>query len=452
MAKLLAHQHLPRQDKLVRKALTDELFRQDLDSRLHACGLKFLDNPYAGHVTLVLDRDMEQAVLGEQETWLSNTMNLDRSAIALLMVLWALIIIFFPSLFFDLARLGNDSLSALLFAGVFYFLLACIYQGINRRFLNLLWLSIMLGLGLLTKLFFLPIAAGAVAFYVWLGRRGDERLGWRVLSAHLAVCFAIVLLISGWWYVQSFHRYGMVFVSDEMMEFRYAKDALGLHLPLASFIGQLGQNFAGFCTSFIWSGTQSWIPRFPLSNLLWFPLFLLTIAGAYKSFRREKLEPSFWLACLFVFIPLVLGFLYHMYTRVKFTGVGSGTGGYYLFVVWPVIGCLATFCFENAKSSAGKFLLILAIGLVFAFEVSGWWFLMQIFSGVVEKAGSINRGVGAVSLTPANLRFAIENLKDLAFPWLANLFYIASIVVKGMLLWLAIFRYHDLQIKDQSTA
>jgi len=93
VAKLLANQHLPRQDKLVRKALTDELFRQELDSRLHACGLKFLDNPYAGHVALVLDRDMEQAVLGEQETWLSNTMNLDRSAIALLMVLWALIIL-----------------------------------------------------------------------------------------------------------------------------------------------------------------------------------------------------------------------------------------------------------------------------------------------------------------------------------------------------------------------
>lgn len=93
VAKLLANQHLPRQEKLVRKALTDELFRQELDSRLHACGLKFLDNPYAGHVALVLDRDMEQAVLGEHETWLSNTMNLDRSAIALLMVLWSLIIL-----------------------------------------------------------------------------------------------------------------------------------------------------------------------------------------------------------------------------------------------------------------------------------------------------------------------------------------------------------------------
>ncbi|RJR46227.1 MAG: hypothetical protein C4576_11090 [Desulfobacteraceae bacterium] len=73
--------------------MIDDAFRQDLDSRLHACGLKFIDNPYAGHVTLGIERDMEQAVLGEQETWISNTMNLDRSAVALLMVLWALIIL-----------------------------------------------------------------------------------------------------------------------------------------------------------------------------------------------------------------------------------------------------------------------------------------------------------------------------------------------------------------------
>lgn len=92
-ARLLTHQYLPREDKLVRKALTDELFRHEIDGRLHACGLKLFDNPYAGHVALGLERDMEQPVLGEQESWLSNTMNLDRSAVALLIVLWALIIL-----------------------------------------------------------------------------------------------------------------------------------------------------------------------------------------------------------------------------------------------------------------------------------------------------------------------------------------------------------------------
>ncbi len=93
VSKLLAHQNLPRQDRLVKKALTDEAFRQELDGRLQACGLKFVENPYAGYVALTLARDMEQPVMGDREEWLSNTMNIDRGTIALLVVLWALIIL-----------------------------------------------------------------------------------------------------------------------------------------------------------------------------------------------------------------------------------------------------------------------------------------------------------------------------------------------------------------------
>jgi hypothetical protein len=93
VSKLLAHQSLPRQDRLVKKALTDEAFRQELEIRLHSCGLKFVENPYAGYVALALERDMEQPVMGDREEWLSNTMNLDRGTIALLVVLWALIIL-----------------------------------------------------------------------------------------------------------------------------------------------------------------------------------------------------------------------------------------------------------------------------------------------------------------------------------------------------------------------
>ncbi len=93
VSKLLAHQSLSRQDRLVKKALTDEAFRQELESRLHSCGLKFVENPYAGYVALALERDMEQPVMGDREEWLSNTMNLDRGTIALLVVLWALIVL-----------------------------------------------------------------------------------------------------------------------------------------------------------------------------------------------------------------------------------------------------------------------------------------------------------------------------------------------------------------------
>ncbi|MDB5798708.1 MAG: hypothetical protein JWP36_2610 [Paucimonas sp.] len=93
IARLLAHQTLAREDKLVRRALSDELFRTELDTRLAACGLKLLDNVYADHVALALAREVEPKVFGAREVWQNNNLGLARDGVALLVVLWALIIL-----------------------------------------------------------------------------------------------------------------------------------------------------------------------------------------------------------------------------------------------------------------------------------------------------------------------------------------------------------------------
>ena len=92
-ARLLAHRYLPRTDRQVRRALTDESFRQDLDSRLAACGLRLIENPYAEYVAVGLLRQVEDGVFGGGEAWLNNNLGLPRDAVALLVVLWALIIL-----------------------------------------------------------------------------------------------------------------------------------------------------------------------------------------------------------------------------------------------------------------------------------------------------------------------------------------------------------------------
>jgi len=93
IARLLTHQTLKREDKLVRRALSDELFRADVDTRLAACGLKFLDNVYADHVTLALAREVEPKIFGAREVWQNNNFGLARDGVALLVVLWAQIIL-----------------------------------------------------------------------------------------------------------------------------------------------------------------------------------------------------------------------------------------------------------------------------------------------------------------------------------------------------------------------
>ncbi|WP_230404307.1 MULTISPECIES: hypothetical protein [Undibacterium] len=93
IARLLAHQTLKREDKLVKRALSDENFRSDIDARLKACGMKFVDNVYADYVTLALTRDSESKVFGTKDTWQNNNFGLARDGVALLVVLWSLIIL-----------------------------------------------------------------------------------------------------------------------------------------------------------------------------------------------------------------------------------------------------------------------------------------------------------------------------------------------------------------------
>jgi hypothetical protein len=69
IARLLTHQTLRRDDKTVKRALSDDTFRAEVDKRLLESGMKLVDNVYADHVTLALHRNVElwgQGRLAEQ--------------------------------------------------------------------------------------------------------------------------------------------------------------------------------------------------------------------------------------------------------------------------------------------------------------------------------------------------------------------------------------------------
>ncbi|MCB5197537.1 hypothetical protein [Deefgea salmonis] len=93
VARLLAQRFVLRKDPLARRALIDEMFRESLEHRLADCGLQLLENPYAEHIAVALQPQMEEWVFGEGDAWLSNNMGLPRDGIALLVVVWALIIL-----------------------------------------------------------------------------------------------------------------------------------------------------------------------------------------------------------------------------------------------------------------------------------------------------------------------------------------------------------------------
>ncbi len=91
-ARLLTHRWLPRTDAQVRRALVDETFRVELECRLAQVGLALLDNPFAAHVAVGLRENMLDAVFGGRD-YQASTMGLTRDEIALLIVIWALIVL-----------------------------------------------------------------------------------------------------------------------------------------------------------------------------------------------------------------------------------------------------------------------------------------------------------------------------------------------------------------------
>lgn len=92
-ARLLANRWLPRNDRLVRRALVDETFRVELDHRLAAVGLQLQDNPYAGHVAAALVPAMIEPVFGAKREYAASNVGLTRDEIALLVVIWSLIVL-----------------------------------------------------------------------------------------------------------------------------------------------------------------------------------------------------------------------------------------------------------------------------------------------------------------------------------------------------------------------
>jgi hypothetical protein len=73
LARLIAERWTPRSEPLARRLLVDEAFREEVEQRLAACGLRLLDNPYATHIALGLAHAAEEPVLARDGATTSAT-------------------------------------------------------------------------------------------------------------------------------------------------------------------------------------------------------------------------------------------------------------------------------------------------------------------------------------------------------------------------------------------
>ena len=320
----------------------------------------------------------------------------------------------FPGWFPEMARLGNDSLVALLVASA----VAVVICAPTRRWSTWLLLGAICGLGALTKVTFLPFLAAIALLLLYRTWRRDAS-PWQFLGF-----LATVLAVAGWWYFQRSVETGMLFATPEGLKVKenggliaglmqhFSVDALAWAIPAAGM-------------SFLWSGTQSFITP-PLIALAPLVVMLLLISCAYLfGFRSYRMYPIVQIT------PLTLGFwgLAISYPILVFLAlyglVGHGVLGYggypgfYLHsfapALAPVIGIAITTLARNRLARTVVWPL-LAYNVAFLFGATFMQFLY--FTGC-GRNGSNRFNVVSASACWNDWQSLADNLDARAYPWAA---------------------------------
>jgi hypothetical protein len=235
-----------------------------------------------------------------------------------------------------------------------------------------LLLGASLGLGLLTKAFFLPISLGVAAYLVFLAWRD----GAPVRGAMLAVtALAVALAIGGGWYIAQYAvTHDLTGGGDFVALNRNGGLAAGLGAhadPVA-----LVRGFAAMAATLVWTG--SWSLAKPPEILILGPLLLILIPLATWIARLRSLPPLAW-APLFLVGPMVLSLCYHVVAYLALTGSGASTPGYYLHILAAPMAFAVSLGWR-------KGILLPALWLYTAVFTIGLWGLeASMFSGCAAK-------------------------------------------------------------------
>jgi hypothetical protein len=320
----------------------------------------------------------------------------------------------FPGWFPEMARLGNDSLVALLVSCA----LAVVICTPIRRWSTWVLLGVICGFGALTKSTFLPFLA--VIALLLLHRTWR----WNGSSWQFLGFLAIVLAVAGWWYFQYFGLLGG-YTSELEREGGFIA-GLTEHFS----VGALAQIIPAVGLSFLWTGSSHLTS--PFAAMVPLVAMSALIGSAYLyGLRSNRMHP------LVLITPLTLGFwtlaiLYPslvymaLYGRVPLDTLGwGGFPGYYSHsmapALAPVIGIALTTIGRHWVGRA-TFCLLLSYNVLFLFGVSFMQFLY--FTGCNSDGNFVRFSVASTSACwKSDWQRLIGNLDVLAYPsaalWLA---------------------------------
>jgi hypothetical protein len=339
---------------------------------------------------------------------------------ALGIAVWPLLL---PAWFPEFARLGNDSLSALIATAVWWLNVRATRTGLTTR--QAVALGALLGAGALTKALFVPLAAGIAGFWVvraW--RMGATGTG-RAVAARLLLALVVMAAIAGWWYGPNRGPYLFPLWPEEVAGLREAgglRGALQNRFTLSAWV----RGHAALVTTVAWAGTWS-LARPPYAWLAPLALTVVLLAVGYLwSVRRWRTYELAWLPA-WMAAPLVAALSYHVVLRIALSGVGL-TPGYYLHVLVAPLGCAAGLALRAAAGRAVTRTAALALGCyAAAFGLAVSWAQVLMFSGHVFKEGSDKfYRVGSPWPALLNVPEVLVRLRPLAYPALGAAAFVAG--------------------------
>ena len=234
----------------------------------------------------------------------------------------------------EMARLGNDSLITL-FAACTLLLVHRVTAHSTLR--DHLLLGATMGLALLTKATYLPVAAAVFALLgllAWSSRKTLDQFRCRIKWA--ALCAFAVVAICGWWYVAKYVETGSLIGSNDDINVRAAGGIIAALKQNLDFYSAVRAPW-GLVESFLWASTWSFVLP-PRVTVLPIAVMGLAVAyGAWRHFRKEPMRPVDGLALL------TLGFFMAalaQHSLVLLATIRNPAAAWYLHSLAPILALL----------------------------------------------------------------------------------------------------------------
>jgi hypothetical protein len=307
--------------------------------------------------------------------------------ISMLPLIWPFL---FPQFFEEFTRITNDTLCFALVACVWCLLIVCLEQGPNAR--RSITLGILLGAGLLTKAFFLPVSVGVTLFLIVAA--------WKTSPSKWALTLAVPLvaaLTGGWWYSQALVSTGHLTGASDFIQMHQSSGLLhAATLAPGPYLTGLIQMLFGFC----WAGTWSFAHP---SRLFLVPIIALVLVPCALYAKRVNRTDLVALAPIFIVAPILAGLLYHLAVMLAETGQ-SGTPGWFFHLFAGPLSLIL------ALGWGRRGLMLPLVGYAALLDGMLTWTQFAFFSGCLPRTGH-----GEVHPLDATCFVNVQHLLQLTF-------------------------------------